>query len=74
MNVEKMNGVRAAALALADVLDTPESAAFALRVLADKFNESAGELAAAWQDSQAGKVWARVANRLDSAAAVADQG
>lgn len=73
MNTEKMAAVRSAALDLSNVLDSPESAAFAFRVLADKFNESAGELAAAWQDKHAGKIWASLARTLDSMAAKAER-
>jgi hypothetical protein len=47
---------------------SPENVPMVLRVAADMFRESAVELAAAWQDQNAGKVWDRIANILDAAA------
>lgn len=46
----------------------PEEAEAMLRRIADMFSESATELSSAWQDNQAGKVWADYARILERAA------
>lgn len=47
---------------------TPEEVAKVLRAAADKYRESAMELASTWGDSHAGKVWKKMATRLDRCA------
>lgn len=56
-------------------LDVAHSAAVVkvLRAAVDKFNESASELASAWQDETAGKVWSDLAKILDRAADSAEK-
>jgi hypothetical protein len=51
---------------------TPEDVALILRNAAQHYRESEGDLAAVWGDPQAGRVWRKVANRLDSCAQAAD--
>jgi hypothetical protein len=48
-------------------VDSPEKLAGVLRLAAQRFNESAGELESAWQDKNAGKVWERMARILERA-------
>lgn len=48
-----------------DLCKSPEDAIGVLRRAADKFREDASSLAAAWQDTQAGKFWGRLARDLD---------
>jgi hypothetical protein len=48
--------------------DVPEKVAPVLREAAQKFNESAAELQAAWQDALAGTVWTAIAKILEGAA------
>jgi hypothetical protein len=50
-------------------VSTPEEVPDILRRAAERFHESHSELQAAWQDKNAGKVWASIANILDRAAA-----
>jgi hypothetical protein len=40
---------------------------------AQQYYESAGELEAAWQDRQAGKIWDRIARELERCAARIDK-
>lgn len=47
---------------------TPEEVPDVLRRAADHYRESQGELSSAWQDENAGKVWADFATILDRAA------
>jgi acyl-CoA reductase-like NAD-dependent aldehyde dehydrogenase len=54
---------------LQDAADTPESVAEILRRAADKYREAPGELASAWQDPNAGKVWAKLARAIENCAA-----
>lgn len=49
-------------------VDTPEKVADTLRQVADKYRASAIELASAWQDKNAGKIWDSLATILDCAA------
>lgn len=54
-------------------VDSPDKVAPILRHLADSYRESASELATAWQDKNAGKVWDRLARILDRAADQAEK-
>ncbi len=47
---------------------TPEEVPAMLEAIANRYRESASELASAWQDGNAGKVWADFATILDRAA------
>lgn len=47
---------------------TPEDVPLVLETVADHYRESADELSGAWQDRNAGKVWADFATILDRAA------
>jgi hypothetical protein len=47
---------------------TPEEVSAVLEAIADHYRESASELAGAWQDDGAGKVWSDFATILDRAA------
>ncbi len=47
---------------------TPEEVPAILEAIASHYRESAGELASAWQDGKAGKVWSDFATILDRAA------
>jgi len=47
---------------------TPEEVPAILEAVADHYRESASELASAWQDGNAGKVWSDFATILDHAA------
>ena len=49
-------------------VDSPEKLPGILRLAAQRFYESAGELEAAWQDKNAGKVWTRFARILERSA------
>jgi acyl-CoA reductase-like NAD-dependent aldehyde dehydrogenase len=49
-------------------LATPEEVPTILEAIANQYRESASELAGAWQDRNAGKVWADFATILDRAA------
>lgn len=49
-------------------VDAPEKVSAILRRAAEAYYYSAEELASAWQDRQAGKVWERIARVLESAA------
>lgn len=49
---------------IADPSDVPQ----VLRLAADRWNESVGELQAAWGDKQAGKIWGDFARILERAA------
>jgi acyl-CoA reductase-like NAD-dependent aldehyde dehydrogenase len=51
---------------------TPEDVAVILRNAAQKYRESEGELAAAWGDPNAGRIWRKVAGRIDSCATSCD--
>jgi hypothetical protein len=51
----------------------PEALARVLREAAQAFNESRGELQAAWQDDSAGRVWAELARVLERAADQSDK-
>lgn len=53
--------------------DTPESLPAILRRAADKLAESPGDLSAAWQDANAGKVWGDFARILNRAADSCDR-
>ena len=46
----------------------PEEVPAILETVADHYRESASELSSAWQDGNAGKVWADFATILDRAA------
>lgn len=46
----------------------PEQLLIAMRTAAQRFRESVGDLQAAWQDDQAGKVWEKLADELDRSA------
>ena len=46
----------------------PEHVEQILRNIADSFNEATTELSAAWQDQNAGKVWADFARIMERAA------
>jgi hypothetical protein len=46
----------------------PEQTSAALRAAAQAYRESSSELAAAWQDPNAGKVWDKLADVFDAAA------
>lgn len=48
--------------------DTPVSVARILRHAAQLYYESASELDSAWQDSNAGKPWTRIARELEGLA------
>lgn len=48
--------------------DTPESVALILLRAADKYREASAELATAWGDPGAGRVWAKLARALESCA------
>ena len=48
--------------------DTPEKVPVILANAAEAFRDSAAELQGAWQDQNAGKVWADFATILDRAA------
>lgn len=54
-------------------IDAPEKLAPQLRAIADHYRESAAELASAWCDPSAGKVWEDYARILDRAAASAER-
>lgn len=56
-----------------DTIDAPEKFAPFLRKIADTFNESANELAAAWNDDNAGAIWADFARILERAATSCDK-
>ncbi len=47
---------------------TPEEVPAILEAIANHYRESASELASAWQDGNAGKVWSDFATILDRAA------
>ena len=47
---------------------TPEEVPTVLETVANRYRESADELSSAWQDGNAGKVWADFATILDRAA------
>ena len=49
-------------------VDTPENVPGVLRAAAQEYLESELELEGAWQDKQAGKVWAKIAKILERAA------
>ncbi len=49
-------------------VDNPEKLPGLLRLAAQRFYESAGDLESAWQDKNAGKVWERFARILERAA------
>jgi hypothetical protein len=49
----------------------PDDLPAVLESAAELYRESIGELASAWQDDSAGKVWGDLANILDRAAASA---
>lgn len=49
-------------------IGTPDKVATVLRMAADKYRQSACDLAAAWQDESAGKVWNEFARILERAA------
>jgi hypothetical protein len=53
-------------------ISTPEELPRALRLAAEKFSESSSELASAWQDENAGRVWAHFARILERAAVSCD--
>jgi hypothetical protein len=48
---------------------SPEEVPAILEAVADRYRDSAAELAGAWQDRSAGRVWADLATILDRAAA-----
>ena len=52
-------------------VDTPEKFPVVLECVANHYRESASDLSAAWQDREAGKIWADFATILDRAAASA---
>ena len=54
-------------------VSTPEEFPAVLRRAAEHFFFTQGELQSAWQDKQAGRVWARFARILDRAADSADK-
>jgi hypothetical protein len=47
---------------------TPDDVPVVLETVANHYRESASELASAWQDRTAGKVWEDIARILDRAA------
>jgi hypothetical protein len=49
-------------------VESPEQLPAVLRLAAQRFNESAGELESARQDTNPGKVWERMARILERAA------
>lgn len=50
-------------------VDTPEDVPEVLRQAAQDFYESQAELESAWQDKHTGKVWEKIAQILERAAA-----
>lgn len=56
-----------------NTVDAPEKFAPFLRKIADTFNESANELANAWNDDSAGAIWADFAKILGRAADACDK-
>jgi hypothetical protein len=58
--------------ALCDIGDPPTLVAV-LRATADAYDESVGELEAAWQDPAAGKVWAVAARSLRQSATLIER-
>lgn len=54
-------------------VDAPDKVAQILRNAAQQYNESASELADAWQDRQAGKVWTQIARELERCATRIDK-
>jgi len=54
-------------------VDTPEKVATILRAAADQYRESTIELQSAWQDKNAGRVWSRIATRIERCAAAVDE-
>lgn len=46
----------------------PEQVPLTLRYAAQGYRESVGELQAAWQDADAGTVWAKLADELERSA------
>lgn len=52
---------------------SPELVSAMLREVADRYRSDAAELALAWQDETAGRVWVEIAKALDSAADKADK-
>jgi acyl-CoA reductase-like NAD-dependent aldehyde dehydrogenase len=54
-------------------VDTPEKVAAVLRDAAEVFRDSAEELASAWQDRHAGRVWREIAKVLERAAVSCDK-
>jgi hypothetical protein len=53
-------------------VSAPDEVSKILRNAADAFYESESELASAWGDSNAGKVWGKIAAILEKAAAQID--
>lgn len=53
-------------------VDSPEKVSTVLRCAADRYRESAIDLASSWQDEDAGKVWSKIATILDRAAKSVD--
>lgn len=51
----------------------PDQLANVLRRAAENFNQSYSELQSAWQDQQAGRVWAEFAKILERAAGQCDR-
>jgi hypothetical protein len=51
----------------------PEEVPVILRRNAERANEAAGELAAAWGDSNAGKPWLMIAKELERCAAAIEK-
>lgn len=49
-------------------VDSPDKVSTVLRNAAEAYNDSASELASAWQDSSAGKPWEKIARILEQAA------
>jgi hypothetical protein len=49
-------------------VDALEKVPVVLETVANHYRESASELAGAWQDAEAGKIWADFARILDRAA------
>ncbi|HEY7308818.1 MAG TPA: hypothetical protein VH643_05565, partial [Gemmataceae bacterium] len=52
---------------------SPGDVSTVLRVVADKYRESQLELAGAWQDKHAGKIWSKIARILERAADSVDR-
>lgn len=49
-------------------VESPDQVASILRDAAEKFYESASELASAWTDRNAGKCWEHIARKLEQCA------